>query len=440
MSYKCQANRIFLAYGLAQTCSHCSHWTSLFIKRIPYCGERMCSLYHLLGHRHCPWETLSFSVTDALPVSEVWVDAIRLDMPRSLHRTITKSEIPSWLAETATENRQDQSRRCLLRIIWLTVCVKQSSCNVAADVVADIVRAFGLGEMQEHSSHCYSWSVCEGDSGFGIPRAYYFGKYPRMNLSWSRKDGTIETSALCVAKESNVETLKQLLDHDIMQLLVHHELMLLFFCAVMFSKQIDEQQEKIKQQVKEVEVRTGYHTWQSRSETAALGDLTSLSAKMSGCETKNASLLRKIRVVLEVTDSIGQHISSPNQRRHGRSDEAGLETLDFHLTSLIQRAKMQRVDAEVYMQRTKAQLTAVGDSLQSSPATELYGHKTDVPAWPFGYIAVSYYRAKRHHYHPRTRQGLSASHSCRATRFVEYEVSRHRHHVLSSRDVCSLAV
>ncbi|KAL9622121.1 MAG: hypothetical protein Q9160_003464 [Pyrenula sp. 1 TL-2023] len=120
---------------------------------------------------------------------------------------------------------------------------------------------------------------------------------------------------------------------------------------------VEELQEMIKSQIREVEVRTGYHIWSSRRERAALGDPNSLSAKMSGCEGKIAQVLRKIEVTSELTTVIYQQLEGSCSRLG--SDDAGHSELRACLDVIMQRAKMQRIDADFYAQRAKCQLTAL---------------------------------------------------------------------------------
>src|SRR5262249_6890804 len=123
-------------------------------------------------------------------------------------------------------------------------------------------------------------------------------------------------------------------------------------------------QDSIKQQVREVEVRTGYHRWSGRHERAAPGDLASLSAIMSGCATKMASVSRKTRGVKEMQKFVLDQVEQPvvdwkGDADEGRRRETGKVMLRDCVALLQRRARMQEVDTDFFQHRIKIQLTAV---------------------------------------------------------------------------------
>jgi hypothetical protein len=70
--------------------------------------------------------------------------------------------------------------------------------------------------------------------------------------------------------------------------------------AIVCGREVDTATERVKKQVREVEVRTGFHMWADRTEPPAKGDLVELSAKMSGCGTRAVFSKRKLEILEHV--------------------------------------------------------------------------------------------------------------------------------------------
>lgn len=311
--------------------------------------------------------------SDIIDVSEIWVDddtSEPKDMRRVVHSRVAISEIGTWLEGVSSSQgirSPNSSVTCAIRFVWIEYDARQDTYDVDIEALAQIRRAFQLEEVQKQSASCYSWSTREclqsktGPSPADTKSAY-FGKHPRISLTWScRGDGNPPTTnVICMAQAPKIRILRELLNYGFVQRLVHHEMLLLFLAALLLIKEVEETQEMIKNQIREVEVRTGYHIWWSRREQAALGDLNSLSAKMSGCESKIAEVLRKVEVTSELARFVYQQLERTD--RNTGDDDAGHSHLRSYLDVVLQRAKMQRIDADFYAQRAKCQLTAVSDA------------------------------------------------------------------------------
>ena len=317
----------------------------------------MCSLNHFLG-RQKPrvWELLRSTDNEVLEVTEIRAGHNQPNSLRVIHSEIAKAQISQWTANTDSAEMASGGDRCLLRVVWVPLFEEQMSYNVSAHMLAQINQHFRLEKVHEHYSSTYTWSTCSAQRDFEI-RAYYVGRQPLIHLSWSRKDGSSTTNAICIAKEPKIKFLKEILECDFVQQLMDQEMLPGFMVAVMLVREIDQGQEPIKDQVREVEVRTGFHNWESRFEKPAAGDLNSLSAKMSGCETKTASIIRKIETVRELSKFIRQQADSSLAR--GGSNKSSHEALYSHLDNLMQRVRSQHIEANFFAQRTKSQLTAV---------------------------------------------------------------------------------
>ena len=316
----------------------------------------MCSVQHFLGQKSRVWEFLNPIETDIVDVTEVWGDPANIDSRQTIHQKIPVSEVPAWLERTAND-------KCLLHIAWATLYEKENSYDMTADVCAQVTQAFSLHKVQEHFTTCYSWSTCSALAEESKVRAYYHGRNPLLHLAWSRKEDCSTTSALCIAKARKIAILQELLSSEFAQRLAGHELLLPFLCALLLCQESDAVQVAISQRVREVEVRTGYHVWESRWERPASGDLNSLSAKMGGCDTKTAMLFQKLDTAQELVKFVEKE--AEKVFKAGYCEEGAQKELKVHLDVLVQRVKTQRMEAEFIGARVKSQLTAVSEPLVS---------------------------------------------------------------------------
>ena len=62
--------------------------------------------------------------------------------------------------------------------------------------------------------------------------------------------------------------------------------------------------EDVKKQVRKIEVRTGHHSFRSRSDRPATEDLFTLAARMSGCTLKLASATRKLGIIEQLNQFV----------------------------------------------------------------------------------------------------------------------------------------
>lgn len=130
-------------------------------------------------------------------------------------------------------------------------------------------------------------------------------------------------------------------------------------CAILLAQELETTQDDVKQQVRQVEVRTGHHTWKSRREGAALGDLTSLSAKVSGCSTRCGLCLRKVHLLADVIALVKTQLATHPPASPSTQAAASPALLSDMLDILSQRAKISIADNEFIQRRVDIQLNAV---------------------------------------------------------------------------------
>ena len=132
----------------------------------------------------------------------------------------------------------------------------------------------------------------------------------------------------------------------------------------MFSVEVEETQGSIKSQVRAVEVRTEHHDWKSRKEPPALGDLIALTAKMSGCDMRIGSCLRKQKMLAEMITFIEEQSAKGQFDEGDNSEDQAIMSRDVPeiLKPLKRRATAQQIDTEFIQHRVRTQLDAVSPS------------------------------------------------------------------------------
>jgi len=129
--------------------------------------------------------------------------------------------------------------------------------------------------------------------------------------------------------------------------------------AIMMSAEIDENQLRTKQDLRQTDVRTGYHKFAYMSEHAAEGDLQELSARMSGHAAKLASTCRKLRLIKDLYVFISERLEQNATTPAGKPAKASSELLKSHLELLDKRLQMQFVDREYIERRVNIQINVV---------------------------------------------------------------------------------
>ena len=316
----------------------------------------MCNLNHFLGQGPPFWKSWTSLNSNTFEVSEIWGDMNRPGTLRTVHRSILNANLSAWLEETRHVQTSNQPIKCVLRVVWGFFTYKGYSYNVATEVHASLAKAFGLEGAQAHEAAPFSWSACTRSEDSRV-RSFYFGRRVSINLTWSREEGFATTNAICVVSQPKSRILKEMLDERFVHGIMPHEMVLWFLCAGFLCKDTDIMQGSLKDQVKAIELRTGYHEWLSRDAGVARGDLSSLSAKMSGLQTLNAMTVRDLEATVELIEFIKQQIGTYGNDKE--RDMPSHQEMCSCLNILSQRAKMHHIEAVYLKQRIESQLAAV---------------------------------------------------------------------------------
>ena len=294
-----------------------------------------------------------------------------------VHRTVRADEVHEWLSSSEGEAT---SVPCL-QIVWIEYDRTEDCIDIDIAVLDRLLQKFRLQDAYRYSSTAFAGvvSLPPQKEGNEVIRTYSICYHPKLAISWSRNAASpVIRAVVVVAAREQIASFKDLLPS--ISCLVGQEMVVALLCGLMLGTEVDRAQYLIKEEVREVEVRTGFHRWAERKEQPAAGNLAALSARMSGCATKMASIARKIKMIQEVCGFIIEQLPPTEQPvRHAdgkESDNADAEstsTLIHFSRLLMKRAEMQQIDVDFFHQRVSIQLGAVRLHLQSPPSSSCSG-------------------------------------------------------------------
>lgn len=315
-----------------------------------------------LGSHNRVWDQYGFTGRSDLEVSEIW--QCRRPGPTDSQRSTIHKNIPhdtthDWLksmSNASDERPSQKSTYACMRVVWVPLLTKERLWDVAPDTFTAITKSFGQEEAQA--------SFCSASAGIKILsssashfRSGYLTSHPKLVVTWSQYSSLEPTNIICIAEQNKILGLRLLLDQDFVKDLAGHEMLMPLLAAILWSQEVERDLGAIKEIVRKVEVRTGHHNWKSRYEDAALGDLFTLSAEMSGCATKAASCTRKREILTIWNDSIASSLFAGRVRSD--DDETVFQRFQSCVKTLHDRALMQRIDTEFTKHRVQIQLDAV---------------------------------------------------------------------------------
>ena len=316
----------------------------------------MDELFRHLGHTEQTWGHDVFTDREEIDVCEVDQDA-RTNTRKTQYQTISKDGLPGWLGHNV-----------VCRMVWVSRDAAELRNDIATPVLFQLLDAFGLKSAYSYYSTAFAGaaSLPPQRTASGNIRSYSFCYHPKIILLWSRNASQNCIQGICFAGKAQITAFQELL--NVRWPFLEHDMMPAFLCSVLLSSEVNTTQNAVKQEVRETEVRTGFHRWSGRREQRASGDLSALSAKMSGCASKYASVARKMQVVEDLNEFILEQISDLRDSLSGvgPATQSGVRklnehgrALEKHVQLMQRRVKMQQVDVEFFEQRVTVQLNAV---------------------------------------------------------------------------------
>ena len=311
----------------------------------------MASIDHYFASRQCLWGEFSSSNKGFLTVSEVWHSKGSNTEYEALHRTVNNEDLSTWLDDTRNSQDMDatvKDKSCVLRVAWVPHDRKRGLNDVGAGILEELNRVchHQLAHARFRATFAGAASLTEPSNG---RRTHYICNHPHLAVTWSQCKVSGLTSVICIAEKKKIDILQDLLSCHFIQALANLELIPALMCSILFCREIDDLLNRIKQQVRKTEVRTGHHGFMSRSEPPATGDLLRLSADMSGCISNLAVATRKLGVLRELNSfTADEAVNSP-----------ALKELLSNVNALQQHSVMQTLDVEFLARRAQVQRDAV---------------------------------------------------------------------------------
>ena len=322
----------------------------------------MTSLDSYFGSRHNFWGCFQASGKRTLAVSEVYQECNNPTGCKTVHRELRNEELQSWLSETSNQVKETQvnegRNRCILRVVWVLRDLHKGVNDIGRGILETIVSAFKHDSAYQVLQSAYALITQLHDPVTGA-RTYIFCNHPKSAMTWSRDAESGVVSAICVAAKLEMDALKSLMGCEVVQDMAACELTPALMCSVLCMESLYGYQEAVKNQVRATEVRTGHHSFRSRVEPPAFGDLLGLSARMSGCALRIGCGNRKLGVIEELNHFILDKIEQINLRNDDERMKAVIERLKTQVDTIKKRTAMQQLDEEFLACRVQTQQDAV---------------------------------------------------------------------------------
>jgi hypothetical protein len=325
----------------------------------------MASVHHYLNQTLGVWQQYSSSTVERVAVTEIWrTNEKTRNATTSIHREVSKPELSSWLQHTNGTNPHNEpavEKNCVLRVVWVHFEKKQRIIDIDAVFFEQLCAAFRHQTAQTYCRTQYAGigSTIDQETGKSI---HFLCNHAKFVFTWSHDAEVGITSVICVADRSKLNVLQDMMEKEFVRNLAHHEMTPALMSALMSSKEIDVDARNVKKLVREVEERTGYHEWTSPGEGSARGDLVGLSARMSGCESRIESNIRKSGVIAEFSHFIHNHLEDDKNFEHKKELLVLYEVIE-------RRTAMQVLSLKYILARIRAQKEAVSDAKYSDTIT-----------------------------------------------------------------------
>lgn len=325
---------------------------------------------YLSSHRL--WDSANPTKSQSVEAIEIWRSHSSAGL-HIQHSHIALQETSQWLAQSLTKLGKDGGPYSLLvRLVF-------AAYNPSDDGLDHLLDHFGLRDARDYAISCIA-GIDALPQAEPTRRTFTLTYHPKLAVIWSHSSpvastaqdistssSTAFTQGIIFASSEQRTALSDLLQRQWDLQLVYHAMFPAFICGLMMDYEVDITQNKIKVEVRTVEVRTGHHRFASRKENAAAGQMGELSASMSGLCTKLASTARKIEVAREFQDfmnaqvqaTLEQRASAPVGNLENRHESIGEDLLDQNIKLMKKRLEMKLLDNQYILERVRIQLAAV---------------------------------------------------------------------------------
>lgn len=334
----------------------------------------MDNIYMALS-THRVWDTYGSSNAITFHITELRLSH-STGTVKTQHSTVSVSNLSAWLndPDCQTENINGEVHSTFFRLVWVERNNETMQMDLPHWAFSTILDAFDLQLANQYCASHFTGITEIPRRSSTAQRCFAFSYHPKLAIIWSHMSrpppSTIQfsTNAIVLSTGSQIAAMKSLFNTPWESIVASHAMFPFLLCSLMLSQEVHNTQNSIKVDVREVEVRTGYHRFASRREQPATGELGELSARMSGCETKLASVTRKVKTLEELCGFMSRNSHTDKQQLlqrysggvpSNRVDISEDEILNHSVDLLQGRLRMQAADNDYVMQRVRIQIRAV---------------------------------------------------------------------------------
>ncbi|KAG8428066.1 hypothetical protein J3459_006104 [Metarhizium acridum] len=239
-------------------------------------------------------------------VTELWQNG-STGTVTTLTNKIDPVNVHGWLAQETSSGAEGDAQTLIVRMVWIDVDLSDKVIRQSEKTTSLLVNAFGLKLAYGYARSCVSGTAALPSHVHGENaqcQSFCFCYPPKIAAVWAYRPpkngepgGTLTQGIFFVQEEEKKALQKALLGQ--WSLGVYRNPMFpSLLLALVIGGQIDLTTAAIKNDIRGVEKRTGYHKFASRQgEKRSEGDLEELLAKTSGSASKLASTSRKSRVL-----------------------------------------------------------------------------------------------------------------------------------------------
>lgn len=279
---------------------------------------------------------------------------------------LSRTNLKNWL-EPGCHSGIGESYTPRMRLVWVTLLNDLSpwQFDIRESDLQRISTGFGIEVAYRYCDSFATGLAAFGDGPADKSRvASYCIFMPdlfKLAWCWDRRSGLVQ--GICCGDSWLISALQSILDYqDIRE---SNPMVPAITAVVTLGHLLDRDLHSLNNNIAMVENRIGFHGWQKTSTGIAQGDYAVLSARVSGINTSLAGLQRISSFIKEGlafiqksrdADSRDTPAKDPpcaSQRGIVQDSKGGTHTILQH------RLRMQDIQIEFLLRRTKTQLTAV---------------------------------------------------------------------------------
>lgn len=286
---------------------------------------------------------------------------------------VDASTFRSWLENEHKNIGAENESYLLQRLVWLDVDAEKRSIKLTSSIYDQLITHFGLNLANKFfTSYITGLSSVPADCP-ETHTAFTLSYAPKFAALWCEQrfepnERPPVTRTVMFVPDAEKKAARKFLNSKWDPCMYYSYLFPLFLWAIQFEFQIDQTQATIREGIKQLEGRTGYHTFANREKDAAVGELGPLAARASGYATKLASVDRKTKVVENIIVFLQEQAEkadltlSKNDGDWVALIQHSFKLLRHHIGVLSERSKMQALDSQYTQTRVQIQIQAVSNS------------------------------------------------------------------------------